>query len=180
MFKKKRDEQKILRFSEARDLLLASPIYRHIFTDDFIVHLGAKIVEIMQDNDLIQVKQVFVTANDSPKVIVPPKELEGKIPINTIMYSPFKLPMIVPPKEYSANESGGYLLNDIDYFDSMITKKMGQKGISSIEKSNIIYDSINGMMKVAFKINSDLLDYLTEYNDIHHFHSESWGHWKIY
>jgi hypothetical protein len=55
-----------------------------------------------------------------------------------------------------------------DYADSMITKKMGQKGISSIEKSNIIYDSINGMMKVAFKINSDLLDYLTEYNDIHH------------
>lgn len=164
---KKRDEQKILRFSEARDLLLASPIYRHIFTDDFIVHLGAKIVEIMQDNDLIQVKQVFVTVNDSPKVIVPPKELEGEIPINTIMYSPFKLPMIVPPKKYSANESGGYLLNDVDYVEGMITKKMGQKGISSIEKSNIIYDSINGMMKVAFKINRDLLDYLTEYNDIH-------------
>lgn len=84
------------------------------------------------------------------------------------MYSPFKLPMIVPPKEYSENEFGGYLLNDIDYVDGMITKKMGQEGRSSIDKSNIIFDSINGMMKVAFKINSNLLDYLTEYNDIHH------------
>ena len=57
---KKKGWEKLLRYSETIDLLLASSIYRHIFTDDFIVHLGAKIIDIMQDNDLIQVKQVLL------------------------------------------------------------------------------------------------------------------------
>ena len=57
MFRKKKGWEKLLRYSETRDLLLASSIYRHIFTGDFIVHLGAKIIDIMQENDLRKNKE---------------------------------------------------------------------------------------------------------------------------
>jgi DNA-directed RNA polymerase len=94
-------------------------------------------------------------------------EVKNAMPLNNVILAPLKLPMIIEPKSYDKDKLGGYLLNDVEYDDGIITKKIGLKEYSRILDNNIIYCSVNGMMKTAFKINKNLLNYLIDYNHEH-------------
>lgn len=100
-------------------------------------------------------------------VYLPSEEIQQYIPTNSIILAPLKLPMIVEPKAYDIDILGGYLLNDEEYADSMVTAKTGMKQSSTILSDNIIYYSVNNMMKTAFKINKNLLTYLIKFNREH-------------
>jgi DNA-directed RNA polymerase len=69
--------------------------------------------------------------------------------------------MIVKPKHYSKGELGGYLLNNVKYKEDLIIHKSTIKVVSYVKDDNIIYQMVNNISNVAYKINIDLLDYLT-------------------
>jgi hypothetical protein len=137
-----------------------------LFDDNFYLHLGIKLTEIMIESDLLVIS-IVMYKGDNHSVLGVPKDILKSIPLNNVIIAPFKLPMIVEPKPYNNDELGGYLLNDNEYEENIITKKIGMKESSKILSNNIIYDSVNNMMKTAFKINIELLNYLISYNDDH-------------
>ena len=54
------------------------------------------------------------------------------------------------------------MLNDIDYISPIIIKNVHLKQQSVIEKDNIIYDLVNKISGVAYKINNQVLDFILE------------------
>lgn len=95
-------------------------------------------------------------------------EVNSQISANSVIFAPLKLPMKVEPKDYGKDIFRGYLLNDVNYADNMITKKkIEMKEYSTVLADNIIYYFINNIMKTVFKINKIFLIYLMEYNHEH-------------
>lgn len=68
--------------------------------------------------------------------------------------------MVVKPKSYNKNILGGYLLNDVNYREELIINKNIIKDKSLVKDDNIIYNMINGISSIAYKINTELFDYL--------------------
>lgn len=156
-------------YSEFKEFLLQDEIKRLLFDTNFKLILGTKLLELMLEIDLLQLTKSTVNKQNI-SVLELPTELNDLLPknMNNILVAPLHLPMIVKPKEYGPNILGGYLLNDVEYSSELITKRMDQLGVTSIDRINIVYDAINKMMNTAFKINTTLLYYLTDHNDKHH------------
>lgn len=79
-----------------------------------------------------------------------------------IHHVPQKLPMVCEPKEYvckKRNKLGGYLLNDECYTTSIIKDRIGY-GVKTTLLSDIVVNLVNGVSKIPFKINTDILDYI--------------------
>ena len=78
----------------------------------------------------------------------------------------YKIPMIVPPKPYSKvndnNVLGGYLLNDREYVSPLIIKNNELREQSDILEENIIYNTVNQLSSVGYKINIPVLDFILE------------------
>jgi len=76
--------------------------------------------------------------------------------------------MIIPPKPYNRfikNKKeievlGGYLLNDEEYTDYLIKQKWDMNVQTKILNKNIIYDMVNNINSVAYKINTLVLDFI--------------------
>lgn len=73
--------------------------------------------------------------------------------------------MIVKPKEYKREklskdkvreELGGYLLNGEYYSNEIMLKNWRSKESSKIKDVNLIYQSINNISSVSYKINKDV------------------------
>jgi len=136
-------------------------------TDEFYVRLAGKLIEIMTSSGVIDLK-VQKVKDKSLTILILSEEVEKLIvKPHSLAVLPMNLPMIVQPKNFSKNELGGYLVNDIEYADPLISAKIGYKNPSIIEDDNIIYNTVNNMMQTPFKINNDLLNYLLKYNHIH-------------
>jgi DNA-directed RNA polymerase len=86
---------------------------------------------------------------------------------------PLKLPMIVKPKEYKreikddkTNEIlGGYLLNDTKITTPLIIENPELKCNSEIRKENKIYNMVNSISSVSYKINTDVLEFIILYSE---------------
>jgi hypothetical protein len=58
--------------------------------------------------------------------------------------------MIVKPKPYSKDELGGYLLNDVEYDEELIKKKMSYGETSIIEDiGQIFFDNVHKIITGA-------------------------------
>lgn len=79
-----------------------------------------------------------------------------------IINLPTKLPMIVKPKLYNKNSIGGYLLNDEEFAEPLLIEKKGYGVNSVVEEQNKIYDMINGMNSIGFKVNTEFLSYISD------------------
>ena len=55
---------------------------------------------------------------------------------------------------------GGYLLNGEYYDDEIIIQNWRLKDKAIIKDNNIIYDTINNMSSVGYKINKDVLNFI--------------------
>lgn len=141
---------------------------QYVFNNsDFFLRLSSKLVDIMVTCGVIEVK-VKDSYGNSLVILTLSDELDKLIKNkNPISVLPMNLPMIVPPKNYSNKQLGGYLLNDVEYDEDLIGHKLGYDIPSVIEDDNIIYDSINNMMRTPFKVNKDLLNYLLKNNHKH-------------
>lgn len=148
--------------------LKENSFYNSIDDVDLHFHIGTFLSHIMEQCDLI-INRVIKSGKNNLSVILPSKKVLNltKEWVNLPVYIPLTLPMIVKPKDYSENQLGGYFLNDVDYTDRLISTKFGYKSSSKIDSKGLLYSVVNKLMKTAFKINEDLLDYLIRYNHVH-------------
>jgi len=91
--------------------------------------------------------------------------------IPKLITPPIKLPTIVPPKPYKITEDGkiklgGYLLNDEVYTDGVILPNHQLQIQSDIAKDNIIYNVLNSLNSVAYRINTDLYEFISTNSEI--------------
>jgi DNA-dependent RNA polymerase len=143
--------------------------YRSIlFSDEFYLKIGTTLFEIMEACSLLHIKVIKTAKNESLAILKVSDEISSKLDTkNPILVTPLNLPMIVKPKPYSNSEYGGYLLNDVEYNNSLILDKIGYDLPSKVVNNNIIYEVANNMMSSSFKVNKALLTYLLEENSVH-------------
>ena len=66
---------------------------------------------------------------------------------NAELFSPIAMPMIIPPKDWSQHEPGGYLLNEV-----MAGHDMVRRGQSCIQGDRPI-EFLNKIQKVGYTLN---------------------------
>jgi len=137
--------------------------------DEFFLHVGSKLLEILLVSDMLSIKVLTLKENKTQSVLVCNKEidslLERKNPVSIL---PQFLPMIVKPKPYSTSNSlGGFLLNGEHYESHLFTDKLAYAIPSEIEENSCLLSAINNLMNTPFKVNKVLLNYLLENNHIH-------------
>ena len=76
---------------------------------------------------------------------------------------PKKIPMLVKPKPYSKELLGGYLLNDEVTTDTILIHNRNIKENSVIKDVNVLYDVVNKISSIGYKINKDVLDFILIY-----------------
>lgn len=128
---------------------------------EFMFALGSILIGWMITCDLVHKKIISIDVKEKKNVIIPTDKLIKVIDKNrVILHLPNNIPMIVPPKRYSKNKLGGYLLNDEIFDTPLIRKKWSNLSLSKILNDNIIYDTINSVSCTPYKINTDVLDFV--------------------
>ena len=137
--------------------------------DEFLLHIGSKLLEILLVSDMLSIKILTLKENKNQSVLVCNKEIDSLLDRkNPVSILPQFLPMIVKPKPYSTYKSfGGYLLNGVDYEYPLFTDKLAYGIPSEIEANSVLLPAINNIMNTPFKVNKELLNYLVEKNHIH-------------
>nr|YP_009327781.1 hypothetical protein [Epichloe typhina]APB96740.1 hypothetical protein [Epichloe typhina] len=139
----------------------SQPELSHSLNDDDKIKfkLGAVLVKLLLESEFIEQDLKYKARDESVYVLkVDDNLIQPRV--NSTLNLPLKLPMIVEPKKYSENIVGGYLLNNIDYQDELIIHKGTIKDKSEIKEENVIYNMINKVSSVPYKINKELLDFL--------------------
>ena len=146
---------------------------------NFTCSLGAILAKWLLDVNLIEEKWIRKSRKESINVLVPTEDLLNSLNNNNkdnTYYLPYKLPMIVKPKPYYRiklsnghikEHLGGYLLNDLAYTDEIIKQKWNNKRNTEIRDENVIYDLVNNINSVGFKINTDVIDFINTYRYIY-------------
>jgi len=70
-----------------------------------------------------------------------------------------QLAMISPPVLWSDNSYGGFLRNNEKLFIDLITPSTKSK-MKSVINNNLIYDSVNYLSSIPYKINTEVLDFI--------------------
>ena len=147
---------------------------------NFTCSLGAILVKWLLEVNLIEEKWINKGRKESINILVPTEDLLNSLNNSNnkedTYYLPYKLPMIVKPKPYYRiklsdgyvkEHLGGYLLNDIAYTDEIIKQKWNNKINTEIRDENVIYNLVNNINSVGFKINTDVLDFINTYRSIY-------------
>ena len=75
--------------------------------------------------------------------------------------------------EYTSNDDniqlGGYLLNGLEYTDEIISRNWELKTESKILVNNSVFDRVNFVNPVQFKINENVLDFILANNNKYNF-----------
>lgn len=62
---------------------------------------------------------------------------------------------------------GGYLLNDENFREDLLIEKKAYGTTSELSNDNKFYDMVNNISNIPFKINTDLLNYITGEGEKH-------------
>lgn len=139
-------------------------------------NIGAVIVEWWNEAELIQQSTVTIGKNERRNYIFPSQNITKILNVNkdhSIKHLPLRIPMIVKPKLYTREiingnlkeRLGGYLLNDEKVTDHMIIPNWELNKPSIIKSTNVIYNLVNNVNSVGFKINVDMLNFIYDYGD---------------
>jgi hypothetical protein len=147
--------------------------------------IGSKLVELLYDTNCVKLNKKVIEENEQ-YYYEPTETLLNLLPkdglgnfINPLIYSE-KLPMIAKPKnyervnfyredgtKYTIEKLGGYFLNNLFNNDEIIINNWRLKFESKIKDFNMIYDTINKMSSVGFKINKNVLNFIIEFNEVY-------------
>lgn len=139
--------------------------------------IGAIIVEWCNEADLIQQATISIDTKEKRNYILPSPAIIKILNLTkdySIKHLPLRIPMIVKPKLYGRIKNvegkvkevlGGYLLNDEKFTDSIIIPNWELKKSSVIKDNNVVYNLVNNLNSVGFKINKDMLNFLDVYAD---------------
>lgn len=125
--------------------------------------LGCHIIDILDNTEMLN-KVLTKLAFDKSMYILEVRDNDFISKKENILTLPSKLPMIVPPKPYSDNVLGGYLLNDDRFSEELFIDKKGYN-IRSVLNNNKIYDMVNKINSTPFRINNTLLEFILENGD---------------
>ena len=133
------------------------------YEDSFYSKLGTKLIDILIASETIYLKLSWNQALEHRfnALMIKDKQLMSSKTRQKVMDIPPRLPMIHSPKLYTDKDLGGYLLNDDKYAEELIINKAAYKCSSNISTNNEIYNMANNLSIIPFKINTDLLDYLS-------------------
>jgi len=126
----------------------------------FIFNLGSILVGWLLTCDLLEKKTVTISKKEKVNILLPVKRLIETISNNTVFNLPKRMPMLVPPKPYKKESLGGYLLNDELTTDSLLKPKRNNKELTTIKDDNVLYDLVNNISSVGYKINKDVLEFV--------------------
>lgn len=116
-------------------------------------------LDILVDNCDLIIKEIVKDKKKTIIYIVPTEK--SKLMYNDCVLIGTKLPMLIPPIKWSENvNGGGYLLNGKDYCKPLIHQSVHFKTDVSVIKDKQLYDVINNLQSVGFKINKELLTLL--------------------
>lgn len=161
-----KNSSKDVKLKEFKDKLIEGPLHTVLEETECLVYIGGKFIQIMKECGLVEDKITGIEAKKNVTIITLTDEvlklLGGDI-VHKALDIPLNLPMIVEPKDYKDLKNlsdGGYLLNNEEMIQLLFTNEnILQAGKTSIIDNKVI-ESINGLMKVPFKINTELLDYI--------------------
>ena len=121
---------------------------------DTIFGLGSVLLSLLGTSGLVQWK-VKMISRDANGVMLHVDENLLHVSSESILNLPLNLPMIVKPKNLSKGVLGGYLFNDHRY-----SERLDLNRHTPLIKRDSIYDMINIINSVPYKINTQLLDYI--------------------
>jgi DNA-directed RNA polymerase len=112
-------------------------------------------------------KKEIITSGQKKKVniIIPSIKIIDTIKDRIVYNLPKKLPMIVPPKPYSKQKLGGYLLNDELTTNPLIKNHFLNKERTKIKNYNVIFDVVNRLSSIGYKINKDVLYFVLNHSN---------------
>jgi DNA-dependent RNA polymerase len=134
--------------------------------------IGARFIDWMIDIGFIKIDLKVWNKKEKENTIVPTDFVLNTLKnTESLFHLPHRVPMIVKPKPYyrevvegkSIDRLGGYLLNDEKITYNLIIENWELKESSVIKDSNIVFDLVNNMSSVGFKINKDVLNFINEY-----------------
>lgn len=157
-------------------------INNYLDDSELKVSIGVILIEWLEDCNLLTKKLVKLQSSqhniyESSEALI--EEWENKLyneiwsstqsseillQKKNILLSPvIRLPSIVKPKLYIYSKDkvdlGGYLLNEVEYSDPLILKNPTQEK-QSIISEDLIYEMVNKINSIGYKINSDLLNFI--------------------
>ena len=128
---------------------------------------GFKLFNFLEEIDLIHMKYYYKEKNKSISCYVCNEKIINDIGKSfEFLDISYKIPMIVPPKEYKRENGrdvlGGYLLNDNAFVLPLIIKNPELKEQSYIYDDNMVFETVNNLSSVGYKINIPVLDFVLE------------------
>jgi hypothetical protein len=160
------------------DWMKENEFLSHTLRDEegtFSEHLGSFLIDWLRECNLVEIGSIK-KENKTTSYLRVTKVLQKYIDYEFIPLNiPDRLPMIVEPKKYQRIKInngednreilGGYLLNDQLFTDPIIITNNRLKDNSIISDKNIIYDTINNMSSVGYKINKEVLEFILLNNE---------------
>lgn len=148
-----------------------------LYTSDYTLRngFGAIVIDWLMECRLIRQELVVLGLKEKKNYLLPTEEITNII-LNkdyNIKHLPLRIPMIVKPKLYKKENIngvkkeilGGYMLNDVRVVDPMIIPNWELQKPSLTKDVNVLYNLVNYASSVAFKINKDVLDFITNYGE---------------
>ena len=133
-----------------------------IFNDTTLAELGVRIIEILENVNFIRKELIKYAYNHKAYVLKVKHDFLHPKESRDLFTLPSKLPMIVKPKPYSKETFGGYILNNVNFCDDLFIKRHAYGYSSQLSDNSKIYDMINNMSSIPFKINTELLEYVLD------------------
>jgi hypothetical protein len=142
----------------------------------FKLGISSIVIEWLFDCDMLEQSLIFIGRNKKHISLVPHKDLRkflNEVDLNKVKHLPSRIPMIVKPKPYNRKEIngkvketlGGYLLNDELISDKIIISNWELRDPSLIKEPNVVYELVNNVNSVGFKVNTELLDFINLYGN---------------
>jgi hypothetical protein len=135
----------------------------------FFISLGIDLFYLLVEVNLIEIQTIIKSRENKTNIYVPNKiKFENLEKSNNYLNLSHKIPMIVKPKKYSMNWDtgkevlGGYLLNDKEFVNNLIISNPELKDQSKILRDNSIFDMVNKISSVGYKINIQVLDFILD------------------
>ena len=138
--------------------------------------IGGIVIDWLIECKLLEQTTIVLGKKEVKNFLVPNETIISLIDSKkdfVIKHLPLRIPMLVKPKLYKREiidgkikeRLGGYLINDELIVDSMIIPNWELKESSLIHQENVVYDLVNNVGSVGFKINTEMLDFINIYGD---------------
>jgi hypothetical protein len=163
------DNESDLKKLSLREIIYKSKVYEDLESDSFTVPFGFQLFKLLEELGLLKIHTLTLSKDYKQSIFIPSEIILEKIgDYSNLLDITYKIPMIVEPKKYSRSNNktnlGGYLLNDKLFISDLIIKNPELREQSQIESNNHIFDMVNNLSSVGFKINIQVLDFIMDNN----------------